>query len=114
MAAGSSACFMKLSSRRRNRESYTAATEARRPQTLIRRDPSSAERQDDTRGSKSQAEVVDSAGLYEGTVAPQNAPHVILNDPRGRSDFLSVRRACSSKIVGCNSSPFSRYAPAVA
>jgi len=32
---------------------------------------------------KAGVEVVDSAGLYEGTVAAQNGPHVILTDPKG-------------------------------
>ena len=59
---------------------------------------------------KAGVEVVDSAGLYEGTVAAQNAPHVSLSDPKGRS--LSVRRTCSARIVGSNSSPCSRFAPA--
>lgn len=63
-------------------------------------------------GAKRRAEVVDSAGLYEGTVAAQNVPHVILSDSTGRSDFLSVRRTCSARIVGCNSFLCSRFAPA--
>jgi hypothetical protein len=70
--------------------------------------------QDNTHVRKSveRAEVVDSAGLYEGTVAAENGPNVILSDPKGRSDFLSVRRTCSAKIVDCNSSLYSRFAPA--
>ena len=34
-------------------------------------------------GTPIRLEVVDSAGLYEGTVAAQNGPTVILSDPKG-------------------------------
>ena len=45
-------------------------------------------KKDDEDGAEERAEVVDSAGLYEGTVAPQNGPHVILSDPK-RADPTS-------------------------